>query len=394
MDFEPTFRTDVALVGDAMERRLVIVDETGNLHAAGSRWLSFLHDVGRSPNTIKGYGTRVAWYLSWTALTADWRSIGLHHLAMWKNYVANSLAQKSNGVEVVRSEKTVGLWMTPLRSFYEWADAEGLLRSDVAARMTQLKYFAAGTPGGGEHGTTRRVLVRELQPARRSTSNEQPEWIDDPEARERLEILDMKPRDRFLVDLLYFTGIRVGEALSLFTRDMHFGGGSADLGCRLHYPHFHVVLDNPVENGARAKGCARTLPVGDHLVERYIDYVLERQRTLAGNDKSPHVFVNLYTTGMAQGRAMSDTGARRKIAWLSKKIDYPISGPHLLRHTFATRLIRGIDCEPQPEDVVGHILGHRNSASTKVYTHDQESAKKKALMSLAPRSVDLVGEPS
>ncbi len=77
--------------------------------------------------------------------------------------------------------------------------------------------------------------------------------------------------------------------MSLFTRDMHFGGGSPALGCRLLDPHFHVVVDKPVENKARAKGCERVLMVTDHLVERYIDYLLKRQALLGDDDVSPHV---------------------------------------------------------------------------------------------------------
>lgn len=392
MQFAPRFRLDEAIVGGGT-RRYVIVDSEDQLHRAGTDWLGFMHDIGKSPNTVRDYGSRVAWYLSWTlAQGTDWRAIGLSHLAMWKNAVAQTPVRKTNGREVLRSEKTVGLWMTPLRGFYEWAETQGLLTTDVANRMTQLKWFAPGTPGGGEHGSMRRVLIDELRPSARATADVDPEWISNAEARERLELLDLNVRDRFLVDLLYFTGIRAGEALSLFTRDMHFGGGSPALGCRLLDPHFHVVLDNPVENRARAKGCARVLPVGPMLVERYIDYVLERQRILGDDDPSPHVFVNLYDKGSRRGCAMTDSGVRALVRRVGDRIEFELSGAHMLRHTLATRLIRGIDCEPQREDVVGMILGHRSPSSTRIYTHDTERAKKDALATIAPRAVVLGGD--
>ena len=43
--------------------------------------------VGR-PDTILDYGRRVAWYLSWCALTMDWRKATLSHLALWRRTVA------------------------------------------------------------------------------------------------------------------------------------------------------------------------------------------------------------------------------------------------------------------------------------------------------------------
>ena len=387
MDIEPLFRLDEAIVGPSREQRFVVLDQDDRFHEAATGWLGFLHNIGRSPNTVEAYGSRVAWYLSWTALTSDWRSIGISHLAMWKNIVTTTPVRKTNGQEKLRSPATVGLWMIPVRSFYEWSDSQGLLTTDVASQMTKLKYYAPGTPGGGEHGATRQVLVDELRPMFHAPTVVDPEWIDDAGARERLELLDLNVRDRFLLDLLYFTGIRVGEAMSLFAQDMHFGGGSAALGCRLLDPHFHVRMNNPVENRARAKGCERVLMVTEHLVERYVDYLLERQAILGDDDVSPHVFVNLYTRGARQGAAMRESGVRKIIDRVGARIGFDISGPHMLRHTLATRLVRGIDCEPQPLDVVGHILGHLSEASTGIYTHDRERAKRKALAAIAPRTV-------
>ena len=365
----------------------MVVDQDDRLHRPASDWLGFLYDVGRSPNTVRGYGSRVAWYLSWTAQTTDWRSVSLGHFAMWRRVLASTPVRKTNGQETLRSEATVSLWMTPVRSFYEWADAHGLLTNDVAKRMTEVKYFAPGTPPGGEHGRTRRVLVPELKPASRPAVKD-PVWIEDAQARQRLVDLDLNVRDRFIIDLLYYTGIRAGEALSLFTGDLHFGGGSPELGCRILDPHFHVRENNPVENAARAKGCERTLYVHDQLVERYIDYVLERQKVLGPDDRSPHALVNLYDPGR-RGQAMTYAGIRKLLLRCGRRIGYELNGSHMLRHTLATRLVRGIGCQPQPMDVVQAVLGHRSLNSTQVYTHDLEQAKKDALAAVAPRSVML-----
>jgi hypothetical protein len=273
-----TYRLDTAIRPDSNEPRFVVVDANGFLHPEATAWLQFLTDVGRSPNTVRDYGRRVAWYLSWSALTMDWRKATLSHLASWRRTVAASPVSKTNGDSDFRSERTVGLWMVAVRSFYEWADAHSLLATDVVSRMTELKYFAPGTAGGGEHGTMRRVLVEELRSKR--VEAPPPLWISDADARNRLGELILPARDRFLIDLLTTSGIRVGEALSLFVADLHFGGGSQQLGCPYADPHFHVRVDNPVENSARAKGGPRTLFVHRDVVESYIDYALERRKIL------------------------------------------------------------------------------------------------------------------
>jgi integrase/recombinase XerD len=379
----PTYALDVALSGKT--KQFVIVDREDHLHVASS-WLKFMTDTGRSPNTIKQYGSRVAWYLSWTATTNDWRAVTISHLALWRKVVEGSPFQKGTAV-AVRSQRTVDQWIAPLRSFYEWADAEGLLSSDVASRMTQLKYFAPGTRAGGEYGAKRPVLSQALKPSS-SYVEELPKWIDDPVARQKLVSLELPTRDRFLVDLLYFTGIRVGEALSLFTRDLHFGGGSPELGCKQVHPHFHVRLDNAVENGARAKGRKRLMFVPNNLVERYIDYILERT-ALRDADTSPHVFVNLYARDRSRGKAMSYSGAAKLMRRCARAISFDMSGAHTLRHTFATRLVHGIECEPQSLPVVQALMGHASIESTRIYTHLTESAGVSAMQSVAGRPLDL-----
>ncbi|WP_411698765.1 tyrosine-type recombinase/integrase [Conyzicola sp.] len=386
MILNPAYSLAVATTADG--DRYVITDGTDQLHAASS-WLQFLTNTGKSPNTVKHYGARVAWYLSWTVLTSDWREVSLHHIALWRRVVSNTPVLKTNGEEMFRSPKTVALWMTPVRSFYEWADSQDLVSSDVARRLTQVKYFAPGSPAGGEHGAHRQVLAAELRVPGAQTELSDPDWIDDPRARAELETIELKSRDRFLIDLMYFTGIRVGEALSLFIEDLHFGGGSAELRCHVTEPHFHVRTDNRVENGARAKGQARLLYASEDLIDRYVDYAIERSKKLGELDRSPHVFVSIYTFGESRGAAMKYSGVSKLIAICSRRIRFKLSGPHMLRHTFATRLVRGIDCEPQPLETVQDLLGHRSINSTKVYTHDLETAKKKALAAIAPRRLHL-----
>ena len=112
--------------------------------------------------------------------------------------------------------------MVAVRSFYEWCDGRGLLATDVVSKMTTS-----------------------------STSPRHARWLT-----------SCPPRE-----------FRVGEALSLFTADLHFGGGSARLRCSLRDPHLHVRTDNPVENDARANGAPRRLFVHRDLVESCVDYI-------------------------------------------------------------------------------------------------------------------------
>jgi integrase/recombinase XerD len=151
-----------------------------------------------------------------------------------------------------------------------------------------------------------------------------------------------------------------------------------------------------VENDARAKGGPRTLFVHRDLADSYVDYALERQAVLRRSgreDRCPHVFVNLYSEHRLLGRAASYRTVKRLMNQCAKRIDYDITGPHMLRHTFATRLVRGIGCDAVPLDVVQALLGHASLTSTQVYTHDTEEAMKKATLALGARGVTFEGAP-
>jgi integrase/recombinase XerD len=145
-------------------------------------------------------------------------------------------------------------------------------------------------------------------------------------------------RDLALVDLLFATGIRVGEASALdvrdyFTREAVFrvqGKGGRD---RLAF-----VVDEQTVQIQRA-----------HMEER----------SRLGTD-SPALFVN------ASGGRLSTQGMTNVIARLRReaRIRRHVT-PHMLRHTVATLLLRnGVDIR-----VVQEFLGHASIATTQRYTH-------------------------
>ncbi|KHL04302.1 tyrosine-type recombinase/integrase, partial [Sinomonas humi] len=219
---------------------------------------------------------------------------------------------------------------------------------------------------GGEQGRIRQVKVPELQVKRRE--EEEPlEWIESEHDRVKLLALGLPSRDRFLVDLLFFTGLRVGEALALFRQDLHLLAESSALGCPVRGPHVHV-RENDVLNGARAKSGHRWVPVPDRVVFSYEDYLLERHDVL-GTEGNPHVFVNLYRRN--RGAALTYAGVRDLFERVSTAVETRVR-PHMLRHTRATMWLRGIDTPRLDLDTVRALLGHASLESTSVYTHTRE----------------------
>ncbi len=184
-------------------------------------------------------------------------------------------------------------------------------------------------------------------------------------------------RDRFLLVLLWFCGLRIGEALGLRRSDLHFVPASAALGCSIPGPHLHVVgRDNP--NRARAKSGGRHVPVRAEVLSCYDRYLGERAACPPA-EVCDFVLVNLFHEPL--GRPMSDHTVRQWLAALSERagLDRTVR-PHMFRHAAASELLaRGAGL-----DVVAELLGHASIRSTEAYLHPSAGALRAAVDRLGP----------
>ncbi len=155
-------------------------------------------------------------------------------------------------------------------------------------------------------------------------------------------------RDRAMLELLYATGLRVSELVSLELNDV-------DLESR-------VLV-------ARGKGAKeRLVPVGAPAAEAVRAYLAGARAALLRGRRSKDLFVTprgrrMTRQGMAKllGRYARAAGIRRRIS------------PHKLRHSFATHLLEGgADLR-----AVQAMLGHADVSTTQIYTHvDRTHARK------------------
>jgi integrase/recombinase XerD len=148
-------------------------------------------------------------------------------------------------------------------------------------------------------------------------------------------------RDRAMLEFTYASGVRVGELISLLTRNIDLQEGLA------------VVI------GKGSK--ERVVPVGRAALQALVVYLREVRPTLARKgDAEGVVFLN------ARGQPMSRMGVWKilqkhvKRAGIRKRVT-----PHTLRHSFATHLLEG----GADLAAVQEMLGHADISTTQIYTH-------------------------
>jgi integrase/recombinase XerC len=221
------------------------------------------------------------------------------------------------------SRATIGRYLAAVRSFTRYLTREGVLDRDPGASVR--------TP------TQRRSLPVHLSE----------EDVD------RLINAAGNARDAAILECLYGAGLRVSELVGLDQDDLDLSRGIARV---------------------RGKGAkVRLCPLGGAAIRALRNYLKQRPDT---DDPRP-VFLN------AQGGRLSDRSVRRMISAAAKRAGVdPRTSPHTLRHSFATHLLdRGADLREVQE-----LLGHKNIATTQIYTHVSMERLKRVYDDSHPRA--------
>jgi len=153
----------------------------------------------------------------------------------------------------------------------------------------------------------------------------------------------MSLRDVALVELLYATGGRVSEIISIKISDISKLGESETLAIRLQ----------------GKGGKERIVPVGKFAQQSLDQYLVRVRPSLLKERRNDALFLNVRGTRLSRQSAWSivDTAAKR--AGLVEHVT-----PHSLRHSFATHLLDGgADIR-----VVQELLGHSSVTTTQIYT--------------------------
>jgi integrase/recombinase XerC len=218
------------------------------------------------------------------------------------------------------------------RTFCRWAHRTGLVPIDAGAQLASPK--------------PRRELPAVLR------ADQAAALVDGPADKSQPVAL----RDRLVLELLYATGIRVGELCGLDLADV-------DRGRR-------VV--RVLGKGAKE----RTVPFG-LPADRALHAWLRRGRpALAGPASGTALLLGTRGGRLQQGVV------RRVVAAYATAAGLPHTGPHGLRHSAATHLLEGgADLR-----AVQELLGHSSLASTQIYTHVSVERLRAAYRQAHPRA--------
>lgn len=367
-----------------------VVGDRYDEHVRAGEYLRVLRDgEGRSVGTARTYAGRLALYLTWTAAAGvDEVAPDVEQLATFARWLERTPSRKhrpgtnrrrSPASAVVpigpaRSPVTVDGILTVVAEFMAFAASRGWVAPMAVEALrirAELRYLPPGFDRGERRGrpvvTRRRVRRRRVQTAPMTLTGAQVAALADAAG---------NARDRFVVEALYATGLRVAELCGLHLSDLHLLPSAVHLGCPVTGAHLHVLRREGNENGALAKSAyPRVVPVCRQLVWCHDAYRVDRD-AVDEAAASDYLLVNCYRPPL--GRALGPNVVEQLFVRLSAKAGFR-ARPHMLRHSFASELAAAT----KDPALVKELLGHASVASADVYLHARWAEMRAAVDGLA-----------
>lgn len=283
---------------------------------------------GRSAHTVRAYLSDVGSLLAHAASegAAELADLELGTLRRWLG------AQSESGM----SRATLARRAATARAFTAWAVREELITVDPALRLKAPKREKS-LPGVLQQGQVQRLVAG----AESAAAEGEP----------------MALRNRAMLELLYATGVRVGELAGLDIDDL-----------------------DPDRRTLRVLGKGnkeRTVPYGLPAALAVDDWLRRGRPALMAADSGPALFLG------ARGKRVDQRQVRSVVKGLLDGLgDTSATGPHALRHSAATHLLDGgADLR-----AVQEILGHSSLATTQIYTHVSVDRLRQSYQQAHPRA--------
>ncbi len=277
---------------------------------------------GVSENTIEAYGRDLRGLIDFIEKEGiPCQKINIHLLSNYIAYLSKRLSRRSLARNI-----------SAIRTFFKFLVLEGVIEENPA-RFLEVPKVSKTLPGIlNEH---------EIELLLNQPSDSTPIGI----------------RDKAMIELLYATGVRVSELVHLRISDVDLSVGYIKV---------------------KGKGSKeRFVPIGEKAVSVLKEYINKARSKFDKKKGSPYLFLN------NRGKPFSRQGFWKMLKSYAKKagIKKRIT-PHIIRHSFATHLLKnGADLRS-----VQMMLGHSDISTTQIYTHIDRSYLKEVYNRCHPRA--------
>jgi integrase/recombinase XerC len=278
-----------------------------------------------SVQTVRAYGDDLRQFFSFCAIdpyTSDISTISHRTIRSWLSFL----------LETGNTARSVNRKLSSLRSFYKYLIKTSVVKVNPLSKVVAPK------------------MTKKL-----------PVFLSQAESNKMLDDIKYSDdfsgiRDLLIVELFYFTGVRVSELTNLKTKDVDLNG----------------LTIKVMGKGAKE----RIIPMHPELKPLMVDYISQKDELFPLN-QTPYLVVT-----SSGGKPYTRLLYRIVNKYMTMVTSLEKKSPHVLRHTFATQLLnQGADI-----NAIKELLGHANLSATQVYTHTSIDKLKLAYKQAHPRA--------
>ncbi len=277
-----------------------------------------------SPHTLLAYQTDLVQFLDFLEQSFEYRQADLATFPIIRSWIVRMVEAKTSAITINRKIAT-------LRSFYKFLLQQGTISHNPMLKIRPLK-----------------------------ESKKLPHFIDEQQLNQLLDHMPFPEgfpglRDRLILEMLYGTGIRLAELLSLTDQTIS-------------------ITDQTIKViGKRNK--QRIIPLHTCLLQLIKTYQEAKESLFGKTTSSPLIVTDA-------GKDAYPMFIYRIVHKYLNLTQSDKRSPHVLRHTFATHLLnKGADL-----NAIKDLLGHSSLAATQVYTHNSLEKLKKVYEQAHPKA--------
>ena len=328
------------------------------------KFIKFKDNTGYSRNTLKQYCWHLKLYFEYLEQRKlDFQNVTIDDLAHFVKWLQNPLQSVKiipiKSKHSLRSESTINTIVNTLLTFYDYVLRHEEYSNDISERLKKSVILPNSKFKGFLYGIAYQNKTIASNILKLKVPKKRPKILKKEDIEKILKSCN-NCRDRFLICLLYETGMRIGEILSLWLEDIDINEKTIDLKDR-----------GNLENNAEIKTVAspRKIDISQDIADMFMEYV-DKYHT--NEVETNHVFIKI--SGINRNKAMDYIDVNNVFRKIQKKTGIYVT-PHIYRHTSITAL-RLAGWEPEYLRV---RAGHKNiytTLNTYIHLSDEEISNK------------------
>lgn len=361
------------------KERYFVADKTGMPIKPILKFIRFKDNTNFARNTLRMYCQHLKLYFEYLEQQKlDFEKVTIDDLALFVNWLQNPYKSlkviPAKKIDSARSPRTINVIVDTVLMFYDYILRHEEYSNNVSERLKKFITSSSRNFKGFLYGIAydKKRITTNILKLKVPKSN--PKTLTKNEISILISACN-NLRDKFLLNLLYETGFRIGEALSLWIEDFDISDMIIDLKDR-----------GQLENNAEIKTVSspRKIDISQNLADMFMEYIAEYHNEEV---QTNHVFIRI--SGANKNKAMTYVDVDNLFRMLKKKTNIYVT-PHLFRHSSLT-VLRMAGWQPE---LLRIRAGHKNIYTTlNTYVHPTDKDITKEFEKTKPNlSLDIYDE--